>query len=113
MEPISATRIEAQVQVNAFIRSVYNWMAIGLGLTGFFAYYVSNDKALLNLIFGTPLFWVLIIGELALVFFLSARVQKIRASTATALFLFYAALNGVTLSVIFIIWTKPLRGSFN
>jgi FtsH-binding integral membrane protein len=106
MEPISAARIQAQVQVNAFIRSVYNWMAIGLGLTGFIALYVSQDEALLKLIFRTPLFWVLIIGELALVFFLSARVQKLRASTATALFLFYAALNGLTLSVIFIVYTR-------
>ncbi|MFC1886997.1 Bax inhibitor-1/YccA family protein [Thermodesulfobacteriota bacterium] len=106
MEPIRAAQTQAQVQVNQFIQSVYNWMAIGLGLTAFFAYYVSNNKALLKVIFGTPLFWVLIVGELALVFFISARVQKLRASTATALFMFYAALNGVTLSVIFLVYTR-------
>jgi FtsH-binding integral membrane protein len=45
------------------------------------------------------------IGEIALVFFLSARINKIKASTATGMFLFYAALNGATFSFIFIIYT--------
>lgn len=96
----------AQVQVNSFIRSVYNWMAIGLGLTGFIAFYVSNSETMRQLIFGNPLlFFGLIAAELGMVFYLSARVQKIQASTATALFVLYAALNGVTLSFIFIAYT--------
>jgi FtsH-binding integral membrane protein len=82
-------------------------MAIGLGLTGFIAFYVSNSPSLIKLIYGNQiLFFGLIIGELALVFYLSARVQKIQASTATALFILYAALNGATLSFIFLIYTS-------
>ena len=103
--PIS--KPEAQVQINAFIRSVYNWMAIGLALTGFVAFYVANDQGMQQLIFGNRMiFFGLIIGELALVFTLSARVQKMQASTATALFVLYAALNGATLSFIFLVYTK-------
>jgi FtsH-binding integral membrane protein len=107
MESLPLQKTQAQVQVNTFIRSVYNWMAIGLGLTGFVAFYVSNSESLIRLIFGNQiLFFGLIIGELALVFTLSSRVQKMQASTATALFILYAALNGATLSFIFLIYTR-------
>lgn len=107
VETLSTRRdTRAQVQVNTFIQSVYNWMAIGLALTGGVAFYVANSPSLMNLIFGNKmLFYGLIIGELGLVFYLSARVQKIQASTATALFVFYAALNGATLSMIFRVYT--------
>jgi FtsH-binding integral membrane protein len=81
-------------------------MAIGLALTGFVAFYVYNTPALRDLIFGNMiLFYGLIIAELALVFTISARVHKMQASTATALFVLYAVLNGATLSFIFIIYT--------
>ena len=107
MQSVSTDRTQTQVIVNEFIRSVYNWMAIGLGLTGFIAFYVSNSPDMIRLIYGNQiLFFGLIIGELALVFYLSARVQKIQASTATALFILYAALNGATLSFIFLIYTS-------
>ena len=107
MRSVSMEKTQTQVIVNEFIRSVYNWMAIGLGLTGFIAFYVSNSPNIIRLIYGNQvLFFGLIIGELGLVFYLSARVQKIQASTATALFILYAALNGVTLSFIFLIYTS-------
>lgn len=109
MDSISFKRTETQVQakVNEYVRSVYNWMAIGLVLTGFVAFYVSNSEYLLQLIFGNQLvFFGLIIGELALVFSISARVHKMQASTATSLFIIYAILNGATLSAIFLIYTS-------
>ena len=107
MQSIPLKKVQAQVRVNEFIRSVYNWMAIGLGLTGAVAFYVSNSETLLKLIFGNQLiFFGLIIGELVLVFTISARVHKMQASTATSLFVLYAALNGATLSAIFLIYTK-------
>ena len=94
------------VRVNAFIRSVYNWMAIGLALTGFTAFYVASSPTLLQIIFGNQIIlFGMIIGELAMVFYLSARIQKMNASTATALFVFYSILNGATLASIFIIYT--------
>jgi len=107
MQSIPLKHTRSQIQVNEFIRSVYNWMAIGLGLTGIVAFYVSNNETLLKLIFGNQLiFFGLIIGELVLVFSISARVHKMRASTATSLFVLYAALNGATISAIFLIYTR-------
>jgi hypothetical protein len=98
---------QAQILVNTFIRSVYNWMAIGLALTGVVAFYVSNSPSIQQLIFGNRLvFFGLIIGELALVFSLAARVNKMQASTATGLFVLNAALNGATLSSIFLVYTQ-------
>jgi len=107
VQSIPLKRTRTQIQVNEFIRSVYNWMAIGLGITGFVAYFISNSETMMRFIFGNQIiFFGLIIGELALVFTISARVQRMRASTATSLFVLYAALNGATLSAIFLIYTR-------
>ena len=106
MDSVPLKQTQVQTRVNEFIRSVYNWMAIGLALTGFVAYYVANTPALVEIIFGNRLlFFGLIIGELALVFMISARIQKMQASTATALFVLYSILNGATLSFIFLVYT--------
>ncbi|MFC1858303.1 Bax inhibitor-1 family protein [Thermodesulfobacteriota bacterium] len=107
MDSFPAERTRTQVKVNEFIRSVYNWMAIGLALTGFTAFYVAHSPDMRNLILGNQLiFFGLIIAELVLVFTLSARVEKMQPSTATALFVTYSILNGATLSVIFLIYTS-------
>ncbi|MCK5696138.1 MAG: Bax inhibitor-1/YccA family protein [Desulfobacula sp.] len=102
----SISQTAVLVKTNSFIRSVYNWMAIALALTGFTAYYVSHNEAMVQLIYGTPgLIMILIFAELGFVFFLSARIQKIKATTATALFTIYSILNGITLSYIFLRYT--------
>ena len=106
-ETYSVKSSQTQVIVNEFIRSVYNWMGIGLALTGFIAYFVSNNAQIQNLIFGNKLvFFGLIIAELALVYIISARVNKIQASTATSLFILYATLNGATLASLFLVYTS-------
>ena len=99
-------KAQPQVRVNSFIQSVYNWMAIGLGLTGITAFFTANSPTIIQLIFSNQLlFFGLIIGELVLVFTISARIGKMQASTATGLFVLYAVLNGLTLSVIFLAYT--------
>ncbi|MFH1995191.1 MAG: Bax inhibitor-1/YccA family protein, partial [Nitrospinota bacterium] len=93
--------------VNSYVRSVYNWMAIGLSVTGFIAFYVSTSQSMINMIFGnSAILIMLIIAELGLVFYLSGMINKIQASTATNLFLLYSALNGITLSSIFLVYTR-------
>jgi hypothetical protein len=107
MEPISLPRKRAEALVNDFVRSVYNWMFIGLALTGFVALYVSNNEAIMSLIFGNSLiFFGLILAELALVFSISGMVNRMSAGTATTLFVIYSGLNGVTLSFIFLAYTQ-------
>jgi FtsH-binding integral membrane protein len=100
-------RSRADVLVNEYVRSVYNWMGIGLALTGFIAYYVSTNEAIMGLLFGNRfLFFGLLIAELALVFVISGMVQRMSAGTATGLFVLYSGLNGVTLSFIFLAYTR-------
>jgi len=107
MDSIALKRTQTQVWVNTFVRSVYNWMAVGLALTGAIAYGVAQSPSMIRFIFGNQfLFFGLIIAELALVFYLSARIQRVQAATATALFVLYAGLNGLTLSFIFLVYTK-------
>ena len=103
MQSISMDRAQVQLRVNSFVRSVYNWMAIGLALTGGVAWFVAHNEPILRFVYQAR--WIFFIGELALVFMLAGRVHKMKASTATGMFMFYAALNGATLSFIFLVYT--------
>ncbi|MBW2522173.1 MAG: Bax inhibitor-1/YccA family protein, partial [Deltaproteobacteria bacterium] len=89
-----------------FLAKVFNWMAIGLGLTGLAAFLTVNSQAALQFVFGNKMvFYGLIFGELGLVFYLSARIERISAAAATGLFIVYSILNGVTLSAILLLYT--------
>jgi hypothetical protein len=78
-----------------------------LGLTGVVAYGVANSPGVTEVIFGSQLiFFGLIIAQLAMVFMISARIQRMQASTATMLFIVYSALNGATLSSVFLAYTQ-------
>lgn len=90
---------------SVFLAKVFNWMAIGLGLTGLVAFFTAETGLALKIV-ASPVFFILIILELGLVFYLSARVEKIKAATATMLFYGYSILNGLTLSVIFLAYTR-------
>ncbi len=99
-------RPSTEERVAAFLRAVYGWMALGLGITALMAFLVSSSPALINLFLANRLiFFALIIAELGLVFYLSARVAQLAPGTASGLFLLYSALNGITLSGIFIAYT--------
>ncbi len=93
-------------RVTAFLRKVYGWMCVGLAITATVAVGVAGSPSLVQAIFGNKiLFFGLMIAELGLVFFLSARVNKLSAGTAAGLFLLYSALNGATLAFIFLAYT--------
>jgi FtsH-binding integral membrane protein len=96
----------AAERVSAFLWKVYAWMAIGLGLTAVVAYTVSSSPDILRMVVLNRLvFFGLIIAELGLVFFISARAAQLAPPTAAGLFALYSGLNGVTLSVVLIAYT--------
>ena len=98
---------QAQVQQRTIISQVYAWMAAGLLVTGAIALFTVNTPALLSLIFGNRLvFFGLLIGELLLVIGLSAAIGRISAGASTAIFMLYAALNGLTMAAIFLVYTR-------
>ena len=79
----SLTQTQVQTRVSAFVRGVYNWMTIGLALTGVVAYLVVNNPSLFNTV--RQMFFILAIAEIGLVIALSARIYKMKASTATGI----------------------------
>lgn len=108
---VSQTRARQQAST-VFLAKVFNWMAVGLGLTGVIAW-LTASSGLANSIVGSPIFMILIVAELGMVFYLSARIDKIQPGTATGLFLGYAVLNGLTLSTVFLAYTgASIGGTF-
>ena len=96
----------AGVRDRSIIRNVYLWMTAGLALTGVVAFGISSNQSLMMaLVSNRMLFFGAIIAELALVIYLSRRIMKMSATTATLSFALYAFLNGITLSVIFLAYT--------
>lgn len=93
-------------KVTAFLRKVYGWMFVGLGITATTAFAVASSPALVQAIFGNwIIFGILIVAELGLVIGLSARVDRMAPRTAAVLFLVYSALNGATLSAVLLAFT--------
>jgi len=108
----AGTMSQVEEENRAFIRHVYNWMTAGLAVTGAVAWYmVSNPEMVANLVGNRPLFYGLLIGELVLVIYLAGWVKTMTASTAAGVFFFYSALNGVTLSAVFILYTTASLAS--
>ena len=98
----SATAIDAGLR--AYMLRVYNYMAIGVGLTGLVAMltYQLSGPALL----ASPLMWVFMLAPLALVFFIRFAINTLSVEAARLLFFVYAALVGLSLSTIFHIYTS-------
>lgn len=84
---------------------VYNYMASGVLLTGIVAMLVASSPALYQPIFGTPLKWVVMLAPLAFVFFFSFRIERMSAATAQAAYWAFAAVMGLSLSSVFLVFT--------
>ncbi len=103
--------------LRAYMIGVYNYMALGLGVTGLVA--LGANMAAVSratgthlmltpfgqLIYTSPLRWVIIFAPLAFVFFLGAKANTISASTARTLFLVFAGLIGLSMSIVFLVYT--------
>ena len=117
----TGTRVDQAVfdaGLRAHMLRVYNYMASGLALTGIFAILIAQMSVVTNeagqiigmtslgqTLFGSPLKWVVMLLPIGLVFFLSARLHALKQSTAQAVFWIYAALMGISLATIFMVFT--------
>lgn len=93
----------------AFISKVYGWMSAALVITGVVAMWAATTPSVQQLIFpGTTMipFYILIAAEFGAVIYLSTRINKMSAETAGVVFLLYSVLNGLTLSMVFLIYTS-------
>ena len=104
----------ANERVAAFLRAAYGWMCAGLAITATTAWFVASSPTLLRTIVRSgPLYIGLVIAQLGIVFVLSARVQRLSASTASVLFIGYSMLTGVTLSILMLVYTgQTLTSTF-
>ena len=84
---------------------IYNYMGLGLAVTGLVAYVVGTTPALYVPIFTTPLKWVVMLAPLGFVLFFSFRVQTMSASAAQALFWAFCAVMGLSLASVFLVFT--------
>jgi hypothetical protein len=93
--------------VKSFMYAVYAWMSAALAVTAFISYSIAQSPELIAMIYKTPMVvMILFIVQIGVAIYLSASLQKIQPSTATILFFVYAALVGVTLSSVFLIYTQ-------
>ncbi len=93
-------------RVTAFLGKVYGWMFLGLAVTAGTAFVVSSSSALIEtFILNRIFFWGIVIAQLGLVFYLSARVDTMAPTTAIGLFVLYSALVGVTSAVVLLAFT--------
>ncbi|MEF2553560.1 Bax inhibitor-1/YccA family protein [Aurantimonas sp. A2-1-M11] len=117
--PAAGTRADIDQGLRSYMLKVYNLMAGGLALTGVAAYLlysmavVTNDAGAVvglteigNVVYNSPLKWVLMLAPLAMVFFLSFRVNKMSVAAAQTTFWAYAVMVGLSLSTIFLIYTS-------
>ncbi|MBC8625902.1 Bax inhibitor-1/YccA family protein [Alloprevotella sp. Lung230] len=90
----------------SLMRSVYIWMALALAVTGLTAMTIATQPQIVYAIFANrAIFWMLILAELGMVIYLSARIMSMSFATAGIVFVVYALLNGVTLSSLFLAYT--------
>jgi len=88
-----------------YMMKVYNYMTSGLAISGLVAWGFSKSPALMGAIYGTALQWVVMLAPLGFIFFLGARLQKMSLSTAQMTFWAFAAVMGISMSYIFIVFT--------
>ena len=107
-------RVAAQARVGSaqidaglrqYMLSVYNYMGLGLAITGLVALFVASSPTMLQVLYGTPLKWVVMLAPIGFVFFLSARINSMSVGAAQITFWIYAAVMGLSLASIFIVFT--------
>jgi len=104
---VSASTTDADVRVREFIRSVYAWMFGGLAITTAAALWVLYSPAMQQIVLQNRIvFFGLLIAEFALAMWVQVRITRMSATTAASAFLVYSLLNGLTLSVIFFVYTQ-------
>src|SRR3954451_4537657 len=92
-------------RVSAFLARVYGWMFLGLLVTAGTGLAVAASPGFRAVLFEQGLFWVLGFVQLGMVIFLRTSVARMAPATAAVLFMTYSALNGVTTSYIFLVYT--------
>lgn len=104
-----AVRADIDEGLRAYMLKVYNHMAVAMVITGVVAYGTAqlamSNPAFAQLLFGSPLRWVIMLAPLAFVFLFSFRIDRMSVPTAQMTFWAFAAVMGLSLSSIFLVFT--------
>jgi FtsH-binding integral membrane protein len=109
--PGTVVRSGAEVDegLRAYMLRVYNYMSAGVALTGVVAFFTAQlattNPAVAQALYGSPLKWIIMFAPLAFVFYLSFRVYKMSPAAAQIAFWLFAAVMGLSLSAIFLVFT--------
>jgi uncharacterized protein len=99
--------VSAEDSANDILWITYRWMSLGLAVTGLVAWLVASSDAALQLILGSRATFIgLMLAQVGLVIAFSTLAARVSAATAAAMFFVYAALTGVTMSVVFLVYTS-------
>ena len=109
MNTAAAEATQVDLGLRSYMLGVYNHMTTALLMTGFFAYAmkwtVFNVAGVGELVYGSPLKWLVMLAPLGLVFWLSARINAMSAAKARNLFYVYAALMGISLASVLLMFS--------
>ncbi|MCY4100428.1 MAG: Bax inhibitor-1/YccA family protein [Rhodobacteraceae bacterium] len=105
VNPIGTTQAQIDEGLRAHMNRVYAYMAGAMLITGAVAFLSSTSATLMQLIYATPLQWVVFLAPLGVVFLLSARINKMSVSSAQTTFWIFSGLMGLSISYIFLIYT--------
>ena len=103
MAQFTSTKTVAESLTATLFKSLYMQMSAALTITGLVAYFLSQSQAYLNMLINTPyMMWIVLIAQIGVVIWLSARLHKMSITSATMLFIAYSVLTGVTFGTIFL-----------
>ncbi len=105
VNPIGTSQAQIDEGLRAHMNRVYAYMAGAMLITGAVAYLSSTNLPLMELIYTTPLQWVVMLAPLGVVFLLSARINKMSPSAAQTTFWIFSGLMGLSISYIFLVYT--------
>jgi len=106
-ERSAATQADIDVGLRAYMLRIYNYMASALALTGIVAYVAAagGRDSFIAHIYNTPLMWVVILAPLGLVMLMSFGINRLSVAASQGIFWLYAALMGLSMSTIFLVYT--------
>ncbi len=88
------------------MKKIYLWMSIGLGITGFISYYIASSPSAISYIMNPGVLIALVFLQLGIVVALSVALPKLSSQSVTAMFFIYSVLMGLSLSSVFLVFTK-------
>ena len=109
----AATRAGADIDqgLRSYMLGIYNYMATAIGVTGVAAFgmatWASNNPAVANALYNSPLKWVIMLAPLAFVMVISFGINKLSKAAATGTFYAFAAVMGISMSWIFMVYSIP------